>query len=149
MSDNIKRCYPSDDFNPYKVLQWFRENRFHLGHSAKILIVGYTPRFNDYILKGFKDVFKEKGLEAPKVAAFDGFLEAETPSGTIIRFASLNDVMENHTRFHEHCEWATDLGLCNKYTSPAFLNVIRDKTPVISIFDFSGNNSKEAVDKDN
>lgn len=145
-NSNIKKRYPADDFNPFKVFQWFHKNRFHQGSAAKILVVGNSDRFNEFIVKGFRDTFRDAKVNVPVVVEFGGFLEATTPSGAKVRFLPIEDVNKNHMLFHEQCDWASDVGLCCKYKSPEFLNVIRDKSPTVGIYDFSENNLKKVVD---
>lgn len=140
-NDNIKRRYPNDDFNPFKLFLWLTLNKYHLGNSCKILVVGNTDRFKESIIRGFRDAARNGGVTPPSVIDFGDYLEATTASGTIVRFMALEDNGKEHMKFHEQCEWSTFLGLCQLYTSPQILNVIRNKAPTVEILDFSKNNS--------
>ena len=61
-TNNIKRKYPTDDFNPYNVFAWLTRNKYHLGASCKILIVGNSERFKESIVRGFRDAVRDNQL---------------------------------------------------------------------------------------
>lgn len=146
---NIKRRYPTDDFNPFKVFDWFTKNKYHLGINSKILVVGFSERFKESIVKGFRDAVRDQGIapeHVPAIFDFGSYLEATTASGTVVRIMLLQDSGDAHMAFHEQCEWATTLGLCSRYKAPEILNILRDKAPVIDVLDFSQNNLKKDVD---
>ena len=46
---NIRRKYPSGDFNPFDAMDFVYGNCLTMGHGSIITVVGYSPRFQEQI----------------------------------------------------------------------------------------------------
>lgn len=143
VSGSIKRNYPKGDFNPYKTMSWIYDNALHLGVGHTVLVVGYSKRFSENIIKGWHDAMRERGLlnkgDPLPVLQANEFV---THKGTIIRFEGMADNTHMQLKFDEACKTSTIIALCDPYNSPEFKNVIRETTNLKLVYDFSKNNEK-------
>lgn len=137
--DIIKRVYPTNDFNPFHVMDFLYNTHINLGVGTRILVVGYSERFTSHIGDGLRHAAMSRSLEVPK--ALDNIVKLHT--GAVIEFLVAGDVYLNRQVFEEACDRSTHVALCNKFNSPEFLNIIRDQAATKVIQDFSQNNLKK------
>jgi hypothetical protein len=144
---NVKRKYSTEDFNPFRAVDYIYENLLHTGVGGEVLIVGHTPRFQQEILKAWQHVLLSRGIMSPQdkqplVIAN----EFRTHTGALIKFKTIPDTSDHMMDFDVACKESTIVALCSPYKCPNMLNIIRETNINGEVYDFSQNNLERVVD---
>lgn len=135
----IKRKYAQGDFNPFIAMTHVFENCLSRGVGHVVLIAGYSDRFVNDTVKAYYHVLMSKGLtEMPPIID----REMVTHTGTRLRFVRFNDDTDSQMSFQTHCQQASIVVLCNKYSSAEMINVVRATNATKMMYDYSRNNQK-------
>lgn len=146
----INKVYAGEEFNPFKAMEYIYNFCLTEGAGSTVTIIGYSELFRDNIVRAMHHVQRDKGIivegDTPKYPNQLG--EVLTHTGAYIRFINIKDIQGSQNKFTEVCKDSTVVALCDKYNEPVLKNIIREQAAVRRIYDFSENNVKNGVDKE-
>lgn len=135
---NIKKKYTTEDFNPFKVMEWVYDMGLSGGVGTTVSLVGFTDRFCEDLPRAWWHVMIDRGFidnkTAPPIPVAGEF---KTHTGAIIKFVKMQDSESNHNAFRTVCETSNIVLLCNKYQSPTIRSISRFYNSTRHIYDFS------------
>ena len=147
---SINKMYTGEKFNPFKAMEYICNFCLTEGAGSTVTIIGYSELFRDNIVRAMHHVQRDKGIivegDTPKYPNQLG--EVLTHTGAYIRFINIKDIQGSQNKFTEVCKDSTVVALCDKYNEPVLKNIIREQAAVRRIYDFSENNVKKGVDKE-
>ena len=146
---NVKKKYPTDDFNPFKAMEFIYDHCLHTGTGNTVLIIGHTPRYQDCIVNAWQHVLADRNMiPSDRLPPFPIQGEYDTHTGAMLKFVNFPDVSASDQKMLELMQRATVIVLCSKYNAPEIRNIVRACAPTKLIYDVSGNNLKKDVDKE-
>jgi hypothetical protein len=139
----VRRTYSKEDFNPFAAIDYIYNHCLSSGEGHVVSVIGHSERFQNDIVRAFQHVLVHRGIiskdDPIPIPNKLGEVQA-VPSKTTLRFVCIPDSPDHQSKFIQTCKESSYVALCNKYESPIFKNVIREKSQTIPLYDFSRNN---------